>query len=289
MKRLLVISALISLLFGCNDEAYESNTGPSNNNPGGTITDNFLTIGSGSYWIYDVQSSSENSADMEFTAQDSIYVLQTSGNMFTLGANDGNLANGSMNGILTNGTHNISATTLTFDGNLQLPDTFSDLGIDNDLGLSGLVLYDLESNDDDIMFTDAGNASETLDLEGNEIPIEVSYEVTTRKVNFHDSKTLNNTTYNNVFEGMLTISVGVNGTIDLGLFTQNVDFLEPQNILETTYYYAENIGLVRAQSTLGFSLSSQLTSLLQLANIPIEFPTSLMVENVEELNNYFVD
>lgn len=289
MKRLLVIFTSISLLFGCNDEAYESGSETSDNNPGGTTTDNFLAIASGSYWIYDVQSSSENSPDMEFTAQDSIYVSQTNGNMFTLAANNGNLANGSMNGILTNGTQNTSATTLTFDGSLELPDTFSDIGLDDDLGLSGLVLYDLESDNNDIMFTDAGNATETLDLEGNQIPIEVSYEITTKKVNFHDSKTLNNTVYNNVFEGMLTISVGVNGTIDLGLFTQNVDFLEPQNILETTYYYAENIGLVRAQSTQGFALSSQLTALLQLANIPLEFPTSLMVENVEELSDYFVE
>jgi hypothetical protein len=206
-----------------------------------------------------------------------------------LSANDNGMANGSMNGILTNGTMGVTPTSLSFSGGLELPENFSDLGLDNGLEVNDLLIFDLESENNDIMFVQEATATEVLNIQGTQIPVELDYELTTTKVNFYETMTLNGTEYNNVFEGTLNLSLGVVGTFNLGLFTQTLAIIEPQNILETSYFYAEQIGLVRAQSVQGFNLSSQFNALVELANIPFDFPTSISIENVEELSDYSIE
>lgn len=285
MKRIFALLTLVFILTGCNDEAYESDSNSSVDDPAG----DFLTITPQSYWIYDVQSTSEDLPNMDFTAQDSIYVTSASGNDVMLSANDNGMANGSMNGILTNGTMGVTPTSLSFSGGLELPENFSDLGLDNGLEVNDLLIFDLESENNDIMFVQEATATEVLNIQGTQIPVELDYELTTTKVNFYETMTLNGTEYNNVFEGTLNLSLGVVGTFNLGLFTQTLAIIEPQNILETSYFYAEQIGLVRAQSVQGFNLSSQFNALVELANIPFDFPTSISVENVEELSDYSIE
>ena len=126
MKRIFALLTLVFILTGCNDEAYESDSNSSVNDPAG----DFLTITPQSYWIYDVQSTSEDLPNMDFTAQDSIYVTSASGNDVMLSANDNGMANGSMNGILTNGTMGVTPTSWSFSGGLELQENFSDLGLD---------------------------------------------------------------------------------------------------------------------------------------------------------------
>ena len=285
MKRIFALLTLVFILTGCNDEAYESDSNSSVDDPAG----DFLTITPQSYWIYDVQSTSEDLPNMDFTAQDSIYVTSVYGNDVMLSANDNGMANGSMNGILTNGTMGVTPTSLSFSGGLELPENFSDLGLDNGLEVNDLLIFDLESENNDIMFVQEATATEVLNIQGTQIPVELDYELTTTKVNFYETMTLNGTEYNNVFEGTLNLSLGVVGTFNLGLFTQTLAIIEPQNILETSYFYAEQIGLVRAQSVQGFNLSSQFNALVELANIPFDFPTSISVENVEELSDYSIE
>ena len=285
MKRIFALLTLVFILTGCNDEAYESDSNSSVDDPAG----DFLTITPQSYWIYDVQSTSEDLPNMDFTAQDSIYVTSASGNDVMLSANDNGMANGSMNGILTNGTMGVTPTSLSFSGGLELPENFSDLGLDNGLEVNDLLIFDLESENNDIMFVQEATATEVLNIQGTQIPVELDYELTTTKVNFYETMTLNGTEYNNVFEGTLNLSLGVVGTFNLGLFTQTLAIIEPQNILETSYFYAEQIGLVRAQSVQGFNLSSQFNALVELANIPFDFSTSISVENVEELSDYSIE
>lgn len=285
MKRIFALLTLVFILTGCNDEAYESDSNSSVNDPAG----DFLTITPQSYWIYDVQSTSEDLPNMDFTAQDSIYVTSASGNDVMLSANDNGMANGSMNGILTNGTMGVTPTSLSFSGGLELPENFSDLGLDNGLEVNDLLIFDLDSENNDIMFVQEATATEVLNIQGTQIPVELDYELTTTKVNFYETMTLNGTEYNNVFEGTLNLSLGVVGTFNLGLFTQTLAIIEPQNILETSYFYAEQIGLVRAQSVQGFNLSSQFNALVELANIPFDFPTSISIENVEELSDYSIE
>ena len=149
--------------------------------------------------------------------------------------------------------------------------------------------YDLEASNASIMFTETGTSSNSIPIQDTEVPVDVNFEIQTKKLNFYDSKTINQINYNNVFEGELTLSLEINATISLLGFPQTITFLDPQDILSIRYYFAESIGMVNAQASQGFALSDELTTLLTLANIPLEIPSSINISSSEVLSDYALE
>ena len=264
------------IMVSCDNEPVGSST---DNNNSGNI-DNFMP--SAGYWIYDVSNNIENDPEMNFTATDSIYVYEEFDDYFSLSANDDGLANGSMNMILTNGNLYNSTRKLTFDGVISLPENIAALGLD-DFTLNNVTLLDLDVENGEVMFLQEELISNTLNIQETEIPIDLNYEIKTSKIDFHNSININGIEYLNVFEGKFTFSLSVTGTFSIFGFTQTVSIIEPQDIIYTTYHYAESTGLVRAESSQGFELSSELSTILDLLGIPIGFPTSFGSENIEQL------
>ena len=302
-----VLFFLILIAIGCDNEPYGSlvsdSGGTDNNDTGdngdngddgdngdndpGDNSENFFP--SSGYWIYDVDSSSEDLQDLNFVATDSIYIDEEFETYFSLSANNDSFTNGNMNRFLTSGSLYNTPTTLSLDGSLDLPENLSDIGLGGDFSLVGVTLFDTAAENGNIMFLEDGSTSNTISIQGTEIPIDLSYEIRTTKINFYDSLVLNGTNYNNVFEGELALSVSATGTFTVFGFSQTVAFLETQDLVLTQYYFAESIGLVRAQTSQGFTLSSELTDLLNLINITNEIPTSISIESVEDLSDYSLD
>ena len=285
---------------GCDNEppvVLVSDSGGTDNNNNGDNSDNDNEPGDNSenffpsngYWIYDVDNSSEDLQDLNFTAVDSIYIDEEFETYFTLSANNDNFTNGNMNRFLTSGRLYNTPMTLNLDGSLELPENLSDIGLDNNFSLVGVTILDTAAENGSIMFLENGSTSNTISIQGNEIPIDLNYEIRTRKINFYDSLMLNGTNYNNIFEGELALSVSAIGTFTVFGFSKNVTFLENQDLVLIHYYLAESIGLVRAQTSQGFTLSSELTDLLNLINIISEIPTSVSIESVEDLSDYSLD
>jgi len=269
----------LCIVLSCDNEPVGSST---DNNSSGN-TDNFIpTTG---YWIYDVSNNSEIDPEMNFTATDSVYVYEEFDDYFSLSANDDGLANGSMNMILTSGNLYNSTRKLTFDGIISLPENIAALGLD-DFTLNNVTLLDLDVENGEVMFLQEELISNTLDIQETEIPIDLNYEIKTSKIDFHNSININGIEYLNVFEGKFTFSLSVTGTLPIFGFTQSVPIIEPQDIIHTTYYYAESTGLVRAESSQGFELSSELSTILDLLGIPLGFPTSFGSENIEQLTEF---
>ncbi len=267
--------------FSCSNESVDSSLAENN-------ASDFFPNNTNTYWKYVIDSNSEDLPDMNFTALDSVYVAESSDNSISLAANNDASANGRMNMILTSGTLYKTDNTLALDGNIDLTENLADLGFADSFTLTGLTLYDLEASNESIMFTETGTSSNSIPIEDNEVPVDVNFEIQTKKLNFYDSKTINQINYNNVFEGELTLSLEINATISLG-FTQTIAFLEPQDILSIRYYFAESIGMVNAQASQGFALSDELTTLLTLANIPLEIPSSINILSSEVLSDYALE
>lgn len=286
MNKPIYLFAALLVLFGC-DEAYESDNSESGNTS--PPVSDFSPSGSGAYWIYDVTSSSSQVSDLNFTSMDSIYVASNNGNSFTLDANDDGIASGNMNILLTNGTLNKTSTTLVFDGAIDLPENLADLGFTQDLSIENMTLLDLNASNGETLFLSEGDFSETIDIQGVGVPVEVRSKITTTKINLHDTKTLNGTDYDNVFEGEFALNISITGTFTVGVIEQTIPILEAQDVMKTTYFYVENIGLVRAETDQGISLSSQLTALLSLLNITLDIPTAVAIENIEELRDFSVE
>jgi hypothetical protein len=226
---------------------------------------------------------------MDFTALDSVYVAESFDNSISLAANDASSANGRMNMILTSGTLYKTNNTLELDGSLDLSENFSALGLAESFSLTGLTLYDLEASNESIMFTESGTFSNSIPIQDTEVPVDINFEIQTKKLNFYDSKTINQINYSNVFEGELALSLGANTTISLLGFPQTVSFLDPQNILSVKYYFAESIGMVNAQASQGFTLSDEFLNLLNLANIPLEITPSFNNSSSEVLSDYVLE
>ena len=268
--------------FSCSNESVDSSVAENN-------ASDFFPNNANSYWKYVVDSNSEDLPDMNFAALDSVYVAESSDNSVSLAANNDASANGRMNMILTSGTLYKTDNTLALDGNIDLTENLADLGFADSFTLTGLTLYDLEASNESIMFTETGTSSNSIPIQDTEVPIDVNFEIQTKKLNFYDSKTINQINYNNVFEGELTLSLEINATISLLGFTQTVAFLDPQDILSIRYYFAESIGMVNAQASQGFALSDELTTLLTFFNIPLGIPSSIDILSSEVLSDYALE
>lgn len=268
--------------FSCSNESVDSSVAENN-------ASDFFPNNANGYWKYVVDSNSEDLPDMNFAALDSVYVAESSGNSISLAANNDASANGRMNMILTSGTLYKTDNTLALDGSIDLADNLAALGFADSFTLTGLTLYDLEASNESIMFSQTGTSSNSIPIQDTEVPVDVNFEIQTKKLNFHDSKIINQINYNNVFEGELTLSLEINATISLLGFPQTVSFLDPQDILSVRYYFAESIGMVNAQASQGFTLSDELTTLLTLADIPLEIPSNINTVSSEVLSDYALE
>lgn len=277
MKLNIIALSVFFFVFSCDNEPIDS-TSNTNNNP----SENSNFVPRGGYWVYSVNNDNELDPDMSFTATDSVYIDEQFDDYFSLSANEEGFVNGSMNTILTNGNLYDSQRKLVFDGNITLPENITDFGLDN-FSLNDVTLIDLDTENGDYMYFQSETTSNSFDIQGIELPIELSYEIYTSKINYHDSININGNDYINVFEGNLTFSLSITGTFSLGGFPITVSILEPQNIINTSYYYVKSIGLLRAESVQGFELSSELSTILNTIGIQINLPTSFSSQNIEQL------
>ena len=282
-----IFITLIFTLISCNDEPYGSTNTENSDLDGNDPVNEFTPLNG--YWKYNVVGSSEDLPEMNFLASDSVYVSEIFQDSFKISVNDDGIANGTMNMILSSGNLYSTPTSLSLDGIINIPEDLSSIELLNNITLTGLKIFDLSVENGDIMFFQEDSFSNSIELEETEIPIELSYEIQTKKNNFHNSINLNGISYNNVFEGNLAFSISVNATFSLFGFSQTVAIFEPQDIISINYYYAESIGLVRAESYQGYEISTGLTQLSNLTGFTIDFPTNLEIEVIEELNEFIVE
>ena len=269
------------IFFNCSSEDNESET----TYPVLTASD-FSPNSEGSYWMYNVDSASADLPEMDFSSIDSLYIVSTSNAAYILEANNGIGADGSMNSILTSGSLSTTDTTLIYSGALDLP---IDIVVDQALEISDLILIDLEADNGTVLSTIEGAFTETIDIQGSMIPINVNFELFSAKEDLYDSKIVNGVSYTNVYEGTLNFNLSVTGTITIFGFGQNINIIESQNILSIRYYYGANLGLLRAESEQGFELAPEVIALIDQTSGGNEFPSSATVTGVEALINYVIN
>ena len=278
--RHLFLFLVLFIFFSCSSEDNESET----TDPVLTASD-FSPNSEGSYWVYNVDSTSSDLPEMDFSSIDSLYIVSTSNAAYILEANNGIGADGSMNSILTSGSLSTTDTTLIYSGALDLP---IDIVIDQALEISDLILIDLEADNGSVLSTIEGAFTETIDIQGSMIPINVNFELFSAKEDLYDSKIVNGVSYTNVYEGTLNFNLSVTGTITIFGFGQNINIIESQNILSIKYYYGANLGLLRAESEQGFELAPEVIALIDQTSGGNEFPSSATVNGVEALINYVI-
>ena len=280
LKSILFLFALS--VISCSNETYEEED-MDISNPDSPV--NYAPNTLGDYWVYDVERSSVDTPEMNFTGSDSLYIATSIGNSFTYEVNNGLTALGTMNTLLINGSLSKTTTTLNFTGSLDLP---IDLPITEMPTIDALKLIDLEASNGEILSSVSNSFSETLDIQGTILPIEISYDLATTKENFYPTNILNGMTYSNVYEATLKLNIAVTGTITVFGTSQTINIIQPQDVLSIRYFYGGDIGLLRAESTQGFELSSEIISLIQQLG-ETDMTVSSNTVGVEELTDYLVN
>ena len=281
LKSILFLFALS--IVSCSNETYEEEdmdvTDPE------TSPTTYVPNTLGDYWVYDVERTSPDIPEMNFTGSDSLYIATSSVNTFTYKVNNDMAALGTMNTLLVNGSLSKTSTTLDYTGSLDLQ---IDLPITEMPTIENLKLMDLEASNGEILSDFSNSFSETLDIQGTDIPIEINYALTTSKENFYPTTTLNGMAYSNIFEATLKLNISVTGTITVFGISQAIDIIQHQDVMTVSYYYGGNIGLIRAETAQGFELSSEITSLLEQLG-ETDLTMSAQTIGVEELRDFRVN
>ena len=278
----------LSVIVSCSNETYDEG-----DDPDIEVTDpdpdpdplNYTPTTLGDYWIYDVESTSADTPTMNFTGTDSLYIATSTASSFTYQANSGMAALGTMNTLLVNGSLSNSVTTLKYTGTLDIP---LDIPLTQTPAINDLTILDLDAANGDVLSNMSDSFSETLNIQGTMVPIEINYALSTTKENFYPTTSVNGMTYTNVYEATLKLNISVTGTIILGT-SQTINVIQPQDVLTVRYYYGGDIGLLRTESTQGFQLSNEVILLIQQLGATGTVATSSTTTSTEALSSYLIN
>ena len=283
-----ILFLFVLSIFSCSNETYDEGEDPDIE-----VTDpdpdpdplNYTPTTLGDYWIYDVESTSADTPAMNFTGTDSLYIATSTASSFTYQANSGMAALGTMNTLLVNGSLSNSVTTLKYTGTLDIP---LDIPLTQTPAINDLTILDLDAANGDVLSNMSDSFSETLNIQGTMVPIEINYALSTTKENFYPTTSVNGMTYTNVYEATLKLNISVTGTIILGT-SQTINVIQPQDVLTVRYYYGGDIGLLRTESTQGFQLSNEVILLIQQLGATGTVATSSTTTSTEELSSYMIN
>ena len=261
------------LLWNCSEDDTSSEDTPNE-----TFTGNFFPLTTNNEWRYEVNNT-DNDTNTTETNEDVLTVESESSNGFTLTANNGTVAYGTMSNILTTGELTRTETTLATNGSLSLPIN----GLDFSIDFNNALLYDTQAS----LNTELSSQTDsfTQDLQG--FPITITYELTSTQLENLNNLSVLNTNYDTVTSANITLRLSVSTTVTVGGFSQTLSLIDMQDVMSVDAFYAKNVGLISADAQIGYTLNANTLTLLELAGIELtNLPTSMSVTNTQELTTY---
>ena len=278
MNNLRLIPVILIALFlaSCSNSDDSDNNGP--------IAGIYFPSNNTNIWTYDVDNTSTTNPELNFTNESDLLKVDTStGNSFTLEVNNGALANGVMDDILSAGILTISESTLNYSGDLQLPDEFSGFSNQN-ISLQNVLLYDLNAANNSIMSQVSNSITEDLILNEESVPLTIDYTLTTSKISLLNNLSVNGQSYSNVIGSKLVLTLNIYATIPV---FGNMAIIDNQDVIVINNYFAEDIGLIKSEAVQSYEMDSDFLALLETTSTELGIATSLNVSNVMELDDFF--
>ncbi|MCC1485117.1 hypothetical protein [Winogradskyella immobilis] len=270
------------IIVSCSSSDDDGNT------PNEPIIGNYYPSVANNTWIYNVENLSIDDATLNSTGVD-LVEINTSGNPFTIEVNSGNSsANGLMNAILNSGTLNRSGSTLGINGTINLPEQLEIIS-NSSLNLSNFVLYDLNANINQQLSEINDVLTDEININGSIIPINAIYSITSTRRNNLNSLDVDGETFNDIISTEINVNITITATIDIAGSSTTVTVVNAQDVLNITSFFAEDIGLIQSEATQSYTLDPAFLNLLQVVNITLDFPTSLSVDNTQELDSFQVN
>ncbi|AUC81533.1 hypothetical protein [Lacinutrix sp. Bg11-31] len=251
------------------------------------LTGDYFPNALSNLWIYNVVNTNPEDATLDFTEVESLTISSSTGSNYTLSANN-TPALGTMNGFLVNGTLTSTDDTLIYNGSISTPDVISEL-FNTSISLDNVLLYSLNADDNEELSTKSGTITQDLDLNGTIVPLTLNYSFSTTKLASSNSLTLDGETFSDVIKSNLRLNVDVTVTINAFGQQLNISVLDSQDIMSIDYYFAKDKGLIKANATQGYEISSSFVMLLEGQNIDIGIPTTASSTNNQEIDSYILN
>lgn len=283
MKNLQILSfALISTLMLASCSSDDDDGDNNSNEP---IVGNYLPSIVDNLWTYDVDNESSTNPELDFAGEtDFLKVGTSNGNSFTLVVNNGSLANGTMNDILSSGTLTIGESTLSFSGDLELLDEFSAL-TDQNISLQNVLLYDLNASNNEIMTQISNTITEDLVINEDTVPLTIDYMITSSKISTSNSMTINGESFSNVIKTKLVLSLDIYATIPV---LGNMAIIDNQEVIVIENYFAEEVGLIKSEAVQSYEMDANFVALLENTQTDLGIETSFHMINEQELDDYLI-
>ncbi|RYJ45012.1 hypothetical protein [Flavobacterium beibuense] len=229
---------------------------------------NAIPLSTGNYWVYDITMEG-------ITGQDSIYISNDTtinGNIYKKFKTESFPIGFYSTSLRGNGLRNT-------DGKLYLSGGV-DTGIPDfplDLTISDFIIFD--SNATAGTQLTSVNGSTQQQLEGFNITI--NYTLSSEAGESYPSfTTSNNESYNNVKASVVKLNMQVQ--VSIPDFPFPYTLLPAQDVVVSTQYYAENIGMIHTSTNTQYALSS-------LPTIELPIPQSYSQHQEETLSSYNVE
>lgn len=240
MKKLFLSSFIALTLFSCISDDISDFIA---NNP------DFLPQREGNYWVYNVINEQES-------GRDSLYISgkQTSNmNTYYSYSTQNEVPYGFYSGILTSGKTRIAGTKMFLSGNLNLGNMFGEEFNDLNIEFTDFLFFDAASAQDSSLDSDTGEFEVPFQ---EDVTLKVEYNLYSKSGQNLNSYTLpNGASYNNIKVTRVAVSAKISIVTTLGGFPISYPLLNAQDVLVSTQYYAQNIGMIYASTDMQYQLN----------------------------------
>ena len=266
MKKSILFTFLLvsSIFISCSNE---DESGNSNFN---------IPLVDGNYWTYDVDSEGT------FT-RDSLYIfgdIVTSGKTYKKFQTKDDVATGFYSSSLRNNGVRKSGSKLLMTGNLSLA-SGQDLPINLDLSLTDFVIFN--SNASNGQSLNSSPVTGTIEQTYQDYPITINYSLQSYGGESLSTFTSpNGDIYDTVKATKIKLNVTVTTVQTIGSITIPITILAPQDLIISTIYTAENIGVVYVNTNTNYSINSDIAD-------QFEIPATGSQNQKEYLDLYLVN
>ncbi|MQP24167.1 hypothetical protein GFJ94_03710 [Flavobacterium sp. LMO8] len=267
MKKVQLVFGLlfIFIMFSCSNDDSDSEN-----------TNNFSTpLTVGSYWTYDVEGQAGSSRDSLFIDSETTI----SSNTYKVFKTRDDVATGFYSTSLRNNAVRESNGILLLTGELAIS-AGETLPIDLDLTLNDFVIFNKNVSNNQALNSSpkTGTLNETI----NGYPLTINYSLQSYGGETLASYTSNGITYSNVKSTKIKLNVSITTVITVLGSPQTITALTAQDVLVSTQYLADGIGVVYANTVTSYNLNSFIAGELGI-------PTSDSQTQEEFLDTYLIN
>lgn len=231
MKAIKFIPCLLLIIFcSCSSEDNSSSQAEPFN----------LSLNNGSYWTYNVSGQNGTTRDSLYISNDTLINSKTYKKFKTKDIPTGFYSSSiNNNGVRIDNNKLLLSGSLDVGANQGLPSNIT-------IEMDDFVIFNASSSVGSNLDSQSGTIQENV----NGYPITIHYTLKSKAGNSYDEYSVENETYSNVKSTIITLEMSV--TAVYGGFT--ITALNTQEVLNSTQFIAENIGVIKTNSTFSYSM-----------------------------------